>query len=333
MSQIIGSCLGAFSASCLGGLLSPSAGDFRSSHRMLAPSLDLVLMLSPFLVSWWIPSNPSLSHFLVGYVVSLIGIQSLLIFFPNDMDKRYYGIRAVVPIMFGILYLGTLWYYPTDPGPALVWYSSLAGSMGIAFVTAVCVSDLGFRANRSVRDKLNGLGDELWIKPTVRIMLGAVCLLPLFFAIKSEFEFGYMHEIFLVGILVLSITASGAQRGSILSAALTSYSIVAIHKGIAPVESAVIFATVYNTFLLNKSRKDTEMLPDLPLLDDAAIASPMSSEEASNVRFKYLCNNLIMASFFTDLSVHAETFFLVTTMTALWILAAPLILAHRYFPA
>jgi len=248
------------------------------------------------------------------------------------MDKRYYGIRFCVPIFFGIIYVIASLYYPTDPSAGLVWYSSLAGCSGIAFVTAVCVSDLGLRANGVVREKLESLGDELWIKQIVKLMLVAVCLLPIFFALKSEFEFGIINELLLVGIIGLSIASSALQRGSILSAALTGYSIVAIHLGIAPVEFAVIFSAFYNTIWLNRSRKDFEMLPDLPLLDEAAVPSPMPPEELANVRFKYLCNNLVLVSFFADLSVHGESFFLVAALSAIWILAAPIILTHRYFP-
>jgi hypothetical protein len=332
MSQILGSCAGSFSAQCLTSLLSPNTGDFRSGHQHLCPILDSSLVLFPFILSLLYPSSPHVIRFLDGFVISLFVIQGLVIAFPQEMYKRYYGIRFSIPLVFGIIYVALSVYYPTDPSPASAWYASLVGSVGLAFVTLICVSDIGFSVNALIRSQLESISDEVWMKRTMMIMLGAVSLLPIFFALRSELPFGYMHEVLLVGIIVLSISASRVQRGSIVSAAITVYSITCLHIGVLPMEIAVVFATLYNSFILNRSRKDTEMLPDLPLLDDSAIPSPMSESEFSNVRFKYVANNLVLASFFSQLDVHFESFFLVASITAMWILAAPHFLTNRHFP-
>jgi hypothetical protein len=333
MSSIIGSCFGSFSASCLSGLMNPSSGDFRSSHRQIPPTIDYFLAVAPFILSFIYPDIPSVNRFLTGYVISLIMVQSMVVAAPQEMNKRYYGIRIAVPTVFGLVYMLVSIYYPTEIGRSMEFCLSLFGTAGLAFVTAVSVSDLGFGVNGSIRHHLEGLGNEMYMRQTVKIMIIAVCMLPIFFALRAEFPFGYMHTDLLLGVIILSIVSFPYQRGSIVSAALTVYTLAAIHIGILPLEAAIIFSLFYNTYILNRSKRDTEMLPDLPLLDDTALPSPLSLEERSNVRFKYFASNMVLLSFFTlphrDM---AEIFFLVATLTSLWILIAPIILTNRYFP-
>ena len=327
MSGIIGSCFGSFSASCLTTLMNPSCGDFRSSHRSIPPTVDFVLLIFPFVLSLVVPGP-----FVVGYTVSLILVQCLVVAFPQDMNKRYYGIRIAVPLVFGGLYALVNVYRPIDLNPR---YLSILGSGGLGFVLAVCVSDFGFQVSASIRGHLEGLGSEMYAKRAIKVMIGAVCLLPIFYGIRAEFPSGYMHSILLLSIIALSITVSRAQRGSIVSAAITVYALVCLHVGILPLETAIAFSAVYNIFVLNQSGKDTEMLPDLPLLDDEiARPFPLSSEERGNVRFKFFASNMILLSYFTSTEdpATADIFFLVGAVTSLWILAAPLILTNRYFP-
>lgn len=335
MTSLIGSCAGSFSASCLSSLLSQESGDFRHTGKWASPSADSVLMLAPFLVALWTAdSSPSAARFLDGYVITLFTIQSLVMVFPQDMHKRYYGIRFGLPILFGVIYAAVSWYYGLEElTDSAFWILSFSGSIGLGLVFAVCLSDLGFSLNTTLRDKLDSIMDEQNLRVTVKVMMAAVSLLPLFFGVRQELLFGYMHVLLILAIIALSIIASSQQKGSIVSAALCVYSIVAVHVGILPMESAVVFAVLYNSFALNRSRKDTEMLPDLPLLDDAAIPAPMSSEETVNIRFKYFCHNLILLSFFSrEDGFRYEPFFLSSTLACAWTLVAPLVLTHRYFP-
>lgn len=336
MTSLIGSCAGSFSASCLSSLLSQESGDFRHTGKWVSPSADSVLILAPFLLAVWTEvRSENVGRFLDGYVITLFTIQALVATFPDDMHKRYYGVRFALPILFGSLYAVVSWYYAlAELTDSAVWIMSFSGSVGLGLVFAVCLSDIGFALNKTLRNKLDSIMDEQHLRVTVKVMIAAVSLLPLFFGVRQEMLCGYMHVLLILGIIALSIIASKHQKGSIVSAALCVYSIVAVHVMILPMEVAVVFTVLYNSFALNRSRKDTEMLPDLPLLDDAAIPAPMSSEETVNIRFKYFCHNLILICFFSrGDGFRNEPFFLSSTLACGWILVAPLVLTQRYFPS
>jgi hypothetical protein len=270
-----------------------------------------------------------------GYVITLFVIQALVVLFPQDMHKRYYGMRFGLPILFSCMYAFVCWYWSVwEPPDRIVRYFGLCGSVGLGMVLAVCVTDLGFTASTSLRHGLERISDETFLRVTVMVMLSAVSVLPIWFSVQAELSFGYIHIILILGLVFMSILASQHQKGSIVSAALSAYCITSVHVGVLPTITAVVFSTVCNSFYLNRSRKDVEMLPDLPLLDDSAVSSPLSSDETLNVRFKYVCHNLILVSYFSQGSnFDPEAFFLSSTLSCVWILIAPFVLTNRYFPS
>ena len=328
MGQVVGSCAGAFSATCLTTLMSPTAGDFSNAPQWIPDTVDSVLVLTPFALRMCGIESPALAW----YVLTLVVLNLLIVGFPERLAKRYYGIRLALPMSVAAVTAALGTYYFVDLNQRIVEILALVGSATFGFALAACMSDVGLLANVSLRNRLASIQDERFIRLAIQLMLVSVSVLLIAFSIMEESDRWSFAA--LIGLIVLlSVVKSEHQRGSVVSAAITVYIVTATATGIVPVELAVSLAVLHNAFFLHKSQSDHDSLPSLPLLDDEVHSPLLSQEQATNVRFKFSTFNMLLLAFFArgDL-FEADLFFLISLITSAWVLIAPLLLQNRQFP-
>ena len=329
MGQVIGSCAGAFSATCLTALLSPKAGDFTSGPQWIPDSIDCCLILIPFILLYFGMSSAALNW----AVLSLITLNLLVVIFTENLHNRFYGIRIAVPITVGLVAGIASQYYSVDLSDTVSQTLALVGSATLGFIVTICVSDVGILANLTLRTKLSKINDERIIRLAIQLMLVAVSVYLILFSVVTEMDHWFYVTLIFVTV-ILSVVKSDHQRGSIVSAALTVYLVTAVAASILPIQLAVVLTTVYNALFLNNAVNDHELLPSLPLLDDGEQLHRMTPEQTSNVRFKFSAYNMILLAFFSTGAdmFEADLFLQISLVTSAWVLVAPLVLRNRQFP-
>ena len=310
-------------------LLSFDSGNLAKHPVWIANSIDSFLVSFPFLLAITDAGN---ANFINGFVFALYSIQSIAVLKTSDMHGRYYGLRFALPFISGsACYLVSL-FTNTEWPEQLLSVFGLMGTANLAFVVSLAAGDFGVHVNRYIRDGLRSMSEEPWMRGAVKFMLVTVSVYLILVA--AFFQTGNQVCLLLMaGIVLLSILGGEKVQGSIVSAALALYSLIAISELLFSISLVAIATACYNNFILNSEKEEFRLMHlDIPLLDDPHKTIALTKSETDNSRFRFICNNLILSAVFSMGTFFDPQLFLYVSLTVYgWVLVAPLVLKDRDF--
>ena len=309
MGNILGSCIGSFSASCAIGCLSTdlskSPSEVTNSLESLLTNLPILFMFIFSLLGVYQPS--ALAGLVIGTIVSNACM------FCLGVSRRFYSLRFLVPLFIALV----SYYQDIDPPlvpPPIPLVSFSIGS-------TICLSDIGLRFNDLVRKSFDYLYPTYWMLVVYQLFLAALSILTIVFSIETIGDWKYAAAIFL--ITILAIWDFGTQRGSIMSVAILVAGLVAILTTETCIVS-VVMMTIYNNFVLHQ---DTS----------APLPTDEEADEKYTSRSRFLVNTLLATSQFliipnTVLLADWSDLFLITGFAVyVWIILAPVVISSRVF--
>lgn len=319
MGNIIGSCLGSFSATCAINCLSIN----ERSPSWITNSADSFLTLFP--IFWmFILSQLNTQLFRESTFPCLVigTIVSNALMFVSGESRKYYGLRFFVPLIFG--FVG--FYRQFDSSFLESCLSPSLPLVSFSIVSAICLSDIGLGFNEMVRQSFDYLYATYWLLIVYQIFLAVISVAILCLSVTTIGDWRYTVAVFFITILV--IWDFGTLRGSIMSVAILVGGLVAIQTNMTINALFIVVLTIYNNFVLHSEKIDRA---DTPLLDD------VRDEENFNSRSRFLINTLLSVSQFLicsenlSMSETSDVFFITGFAVYVWIILAPIVLPSRVF--
>ena len=303
-----------------GNLLSPACGDLSGTPSRVVAGFDSATVILPLLIRY-AATNPIVRAWNEWVIICLIFIYCFVAIFSKN-HKKFYGIKIVLPLVSaGALLASSIYWNFSLPKEVL----GITGTVGLAFVAALVISDFGIEFNEYIRSGLVAMQPDLYLNISVQVMLISISLYLLISALQLMYPNWLWLGLSLVIVLV-SITRSSRQKGSIVSAGASAFLISAIGFGFMSVALAIVVCTLYNNFILNRDVDDK--LGDIPLLDTG---EPHAEEDLGDVRFRLILNALLLSAILTEKAFAGSTFITVGLVSTLWVLVAPFVLSSRDF--
>jgi hypothetical protein len=312
--RMLGSCLGTMT----GHLLTSVSGDLSHFPKWTSGAIDSALIISPLLM---LNLYPKIGFFWILFLI----LMELIIFIFPIYYRKYFIFKIFFPLLlsFGCCLVGPSVPSLTSP------LCGIASTAGLSFVISIVCSDIGFKLNDFIRSGLVSMGTDSSVVLSIKAMLIGLSLYLDIFSLNLLYPnyFWIFSILLIIGISIFSNNPQ-SQKGSIVSSTFCIFITTCTAFQIVTAPSIIAGSAVYNNLYLNEVE---EILPHhhLPLLEPDDVQEQLSSQQITDLRFRYLTNALLLFATLNDLD---SPIFLNTGFSVyIWVLLAPYIISDRIF--